>query len=380
MHPLLPLRQRWPLRRALTNALYDLPAPASLNAWWNFGSLLGLFLAIQIITGLFLSIHYNSSTDLAFASYVHIKRDVVHGWLFQSAHSVGARFLFICIYLHLARGLYFGLWTKTQVWIFGWLLFVLAIATAFIGYVLPWGQIRFWGATVITNLVSTIPLFGNRILSLLWGGFAVSGPTLSRFFTFHFILPAAMLLCALLHLFALHATGSGNPVGISGNPNKILFHPYYTRKDTFGFFLFGSLFFLIVCFAPSLFSEPDNWILADPLVTPEHITPEWYFLWAYAILRGVPRKGGGVFLLFAAVCSFLILPLVAPSYRARTIMRWAFPWLVCMFVLLTWLGGQPVTPPVITLSQFCTLGYFSLILLLPLLAQIIQAPSNKDPL
>ena len=316
---------------------------------------------IQIGTGLLLAIHYSSHIDIAFSSIAHITREVKAGWFIRNLHANGASAFFMCLYLHIARGLYYGSPKNIETWNLGVTIFILSIATAFIGYLLPWGQIRFWGATVITNLFSAIPYIGKLAVEWLWGGFGVNNATLTRFFTIHFTLPFIIAALATLHLLFLHNSGSNNPLGVESHPTKTPFHYLYSAKDLFGFILFGILLTAAVFFYPNLLTDPENFIPANPLVTPTHIKPEWYFLWAYAILRSIPNKLGGVICMFAALAAFYLLPhilIIQKTSRfcsARQFTIWS---LLAVFFLLTWIGGSPVEPPYDFLGAISTFLYF----------------------
>nr|YP_009024651.1 cytochrome b [Lanceolaria lanceolata]AHN13433.1 cytochrome b [Lanceolaria lanceolata] len=289
------MRKTHPLVKVLNNSLYDLPAPVNLSVWWNFGSLLGLCLVTQILTGLFLAMHYTSNVDLAFYSVSHISRDVNYGWLMRTVHANGASFFFVCIYLHTGRGMYYGSYLAKETWNIGIILLFLTMATAFLGYVLPWGQMSFWGATVITNLLSAIPYIGKTLVYWLWGGFSVSNATLSRFFVLHFVLPFAIVALVVIHLLFLHETGSNNPLGISSSANLIPFHIYYTVKDVVGFIFLLLLLTLICLFSPNLLTDPENYIPANPLSTPVHIQPEWYFLFGLCNFTIYPQQVSGCY-------------------------------------------------------------------------------------
>lgn len=365
-----PLRNTHPLFKIANNALVDLPAPINISSWWNFGSLLGLCLIIQILTGLFLAIHYTADVNLAFNRVNHICRDVNYGWLLRTLHANGASFFFICIYLHVGRGIYYGSYLFIPTWITGVLLLFLVIGTAFIGYVLPWGQISFWGATVITNLLSAIPYLGIDLVQWVWGGFAVDNATLTRFFTFHFILPFIVLAIVIIHLLFLHQTGSNNPIGLNSNIDKIPFHPYFTFKDIVGFLVIIIILIILVLISPNLLGDPDNFIPANPLVTPAHIQPEWYFLFAYAILRSIPNKLGGVIALILSIAILLILPFYHLSkfrgiqfYPINQILFWI---IVVTVILLTWIGARPVEEPYVLIGQILTVVYFLYYLINPL--------------
>nr|QVL29133.1 cytochrome b [Ceratitis fasciventris] len=365
-----PLRTQHPLFKIANNALVDLPAPINISAWWNFGSLLGLCLIIQILTGLFLAMHYTADINLAFNSVNHICRDVNYGWLLRTMHANGASFFFICIYLHVGRGIYYGSYLFTPTWLIGVLILFLVMATAFMGYVLPWGQMSFWGATVITNLLSAIPYLGIDLVQWVWGGFAVDNATLTRFFTFHFILPFIVLAMTLIHLLFLHQTGSNNPIGINSNIDKIPFHPYFTFKDIVGFIIMIMALLLLTLINPYLLGDPDNFIPANPLVTPVHIQPEWYFLFAYAILRSIPNKLGGVIALVLSIAILAILPFYNLSkfrgiqfYPINKILFWI---MVVTVILLTWIGARPVEEPYVLTGQILTVVYFLYYIINPL--------------
>nr|QVL29289.1 cytochrome b [Ceratitis capitata] len=366
-----PLRTQHPLFKIANNALVDLPAPINISAWWNFGSLLGLCLIIQILTGLFLAMHYTADINLAFNSVNHICRDVNYGWLLRTMHANGASFFFICIYLHVGRGIYYGSYLFTPTWLIGVLILFLVMATAFMGYVLPWGQMSFWGATVITNLLSAIPYLGIDLVQWVWGGFAVDNATLTRFFTFHFILPFIVLAMTLIHLLFLHQTGSNNPIGLNSNIDKIPFHPYFTFKDIVGFIIMIMALILLTLINPYLLGDPDNFIPANPLVTPVHIQPEWYFLFAYAILRSIPNKLGGVIALVLSIAILAILPFYNLSkfrgiqfYPINKILFWI---MVVTIILLTWIGARPVEEPYVLTGQILTVIYFLYYIINPLI-------------
>jgi ubiquinol-cytochrome c reductase cytochrome b subunit len=357
-----PVRKSHPAIKIITGSFIDLPAPNNISIWWNYGSLLGLALIIQILTGLFLAIHYVPNIELAFSSVAHISRDVNYGWIIRAIHANGASIFFIFLYLHTGRGIYYGSYHFTETWNLGVLLFILTIATAFIGYVLPWGQISFWGATVITNLFSAIPYIGKMLVEWIWGGFAVDNATLNRFFAIHFILPFILVAVVILHLLFLHQTGSNNPIGLQCNRDRVPFHIYYSIKDALGYTVALSLFIFIILFTPNILTDPENFLLANPLVTPIHIKPEWYFLWVYAILRSIPNKLGGVLALFLALIILFFLPLTSnPNkkgiifYPINQILFWT---LVASWIILTWIGGRPVEDPYIIIGQTFTILYF----------------------
>nr|APO15293.1 cytochrome b [Drosophila melanogaster]APO15306.2 cytochrome b [Drosophila melanogaster] len=368
-----PLRNSHPLFKIANNALVDLPAPINISSWWNFGSLLGLCLIIQILTGLFLAMHYTADINLAFYSVNHICRDVNYGWLLRTLHANGASFFFICIYLHVGRGIYYGSYKFTPTWLIGVIILFLVMGTAFMGYVLPWGQMSFWGATVITNLLSAIPYLGMDLVQWLWGGFAVDNATLTRFFTFHFILPFIVLAMTMIHLLFLHQTGSNNPIGLNSNIDKIPFHPYFTFKDIVGFIVMIFILISLVLISPNLLGDPDNFIPANPLVTPAHIQPEWYFLFAYAILRSIPNKLGGVIALVLSIAILMILPFYNLSkfrgiqfYPINQVMFWS---MLVTVILLTWIGAQPVEEPYVLIGQILTVVYFLYYLVNPLITK-----------
>nr|YP_010397614.1 cytochrome b [Pagastia lanceolata]UQJ73705.1 cytochrome b [Pagastia lanceolata] len=368
-----PLRLSHPLFKIMNNALVDLPAPSNISSWWNFGSLLGLCLIVQIATGLFLAMHYTADIETAFNSVNHICRDVNNGWLLRTLHANGASFFFICIYLHIGRGMYYGSFLYIPTWSVGVLLLFLVMGTAFMGYVLPWGQMSFWGATVITNLLSAIPYLGTDLVQWLWGGFAVDNATLTRFFTFHFLLPFIVAAMTMIHLLFLHQTGSNNPLGINSNIDKIPFHPYFSFKDIFGFIVMIMFLLLLTLISPYGLGDPDNFIPANPLVTPPHIQPEWYFLFAYAILRSIPNKLGGVIALVLSIAILFILPFTNNSkfrgiqfYPMNQFLFWS---MLIIVILLTWIGARPVEDPYILTGQILTVVYFSYFLINPLVSK-----------
>ncbi len=367
-----PLRKINPVLKIVNHSLIDLPAPLNLSIWWNFGSLLGLCLGVQILTGLFLSIHYTAHVDLAFSSVAHISRDVNYGWLLRTIHANGASWFFVCIYLHIGRGLYYGSFTNSHTWNIGVILLLLTIATSFLGYVLPWGQISFWGATVITNLFSAVPYIGPALVQWIWGGFAVANATLTRFFSLHFLLPFVILGMTILHLLFLHETGSNNPLGINRDREKIPFHIFYRFKDLVGFLILLLLLCSLSILDPFLLGDPENFLPANPLSTPTHIQPEWYFLFAYAILRSIPNKLGGVVALVIAVLILFVVPISFTGkarsmafYPLSQILFWS---LLGILLILTWIGACPVEPPYETIGQVFTILYFSYFLANPLLA------------
>ena len=364
------LRKSHPLFKIVNNALIDIPIPRNISTFWNFGSLLGLCLIIQIATGLFLAIHYTAHIDLAFSRVAHICRDVNFGWLLRTIHANGASFFFICLYLHIGRGIFYGSYIRLHAWIVGVIILFITIATAFLGYVLPWGQISFWGATVITNLFSAIPYIGTDLVQWIWGGFSVDNATLTRFFTFHFILPFAIAAATIIHILFLHQTGANNPLGISRQTDKVPFHPYFTFKDIVGFVVITAILLTLSLLYPYLLGDPDNFIPANPLVTPAHIQPEWYFLFAYAILRSIPNKLGGVIALVASIAILFILPFTHTSqFRRLTfypLNQFIFWSLISIFLLLTWIGARPVEDPYVITGQILTVVYFLYFVLNPI--------------
>nr|AXS66179.1 cytochrome b [Curculionoidea sp. 31 KM-2017] len=358
----------------LTNSLIKLPTPTNISTMWNFGSLLGLCLMIQILTGVFLAMHYCPNIDSAFNSVAHICRDINYGWLIRTTHANGASMFFICLYIHIGRGIYYSSYLMKETWMSGVTIFFVVMATAFLGYVLPWGQMSFWGATVITNLVSAIPYLGNLLVQWIWGGFAVDNATLTRFFSFHFILPFMVTGLVVIHLMLLHQTGSTNPLGSVSNMDKTVFHPYFSLKDLFGYLILTFILTMVSLETPYILSDPDNFTPANPLVTPIHIQPEWYFLFAYAILRSIPNKLGGVMALVFSIGILYILPFMNTKkfrslqfYPINKMMFWS---LLSTILLLTWIGACPVEAPFILTSQILTGVYFLLYLTNAMTAKI----------
>jgi ubiquinol-cytochrome c reductase cytochrome b subunit len=380
------IEYRLPIISATRAFLVDYPAPRNLSYWWNFGSLAGFALVLQILTGIVLAMHYTAHVDHAFASVEHIMRNVNFGWLLRYAHANGGSLFFIVVYIHTFRGLYYGSYKTPRelLWMLGVLILLLMMATAFMGYVLPWGQMSFWAATVITNLFSAIPIFGEGIVTWLWGGFSVDNPTLNRFYALHYLLPFVIVAVVMLHLLALHQHGSNNPLGIDPkSPKEIIpFHPYYTVKDLFGLGVFLIVSAILVFYWPNLLGHPDNYIPANPLVTPAHIVPEWYFLPFYAILRAItfdiwfiPAKLIGVVLMFGSIIVLFFLPWLdsspVRSARFRPIYKYLFWILVLDCVILGYLGSQPPEGGYVIAAQLGTAYYFShFLILLPLLGKL----------
>nr|YP_007475334.1 cytochrome b [Neotrypaea japonica]AGE12450.1 cytochrome b [Neotrypaea japonica]URF19380.1 cytochrome b [Neotrypaea japonica]URF19393.1 cytochrome b [Neotrypaea japonica]URF19406.1 cytochrome b [Neotrypaea japonica]URF19419.1 cytochrome b [Neotrypaea japonica] len=370
----MPIRKSHPLLKIANGALVDMPIPSNISIFWNFGSLLGLCLIVQILTGLFLAMHYTASVDLAFSSVAHICRDVNYGWLLRTLHANGASFFFICLYMHIGRGMYYGSYMIFHAWSIGVIMLFMVMATAFLGYVLPWGQMSFWGATVITNLFSAVPYVGVDLVQWIWGGFAVDNATLTRFFTFHFVLPFLVAAATMVHILFLHQTGANNPLGVKSDVDKVPFHPYFTYKDIVGFVVVLLFLIMLTLLYPYMLGDPDNFVPANPLVTPAHIQPEWYFLFAYAILRSIPNKLGGVIALVLSVAILFILPFTHVSnfrslnfYPLNQILFWTF---INIVILLTWIGARPVEDPYVLTGQILTVAYFAYYILNPLLLVI----------
>lgn len=355
--------------KIIYSSIVYLPTPLNISIWWNFGSLLGICLIIQIISGFFLTIHYTPNINIAFNRIIHIIQDVNYGWLIRLIHINGASIFFICIFIHIGRNIYYNSFTLSKTWYIGIIIFLFTIGTAFIGYVLPWGQISFWGATVITNLVSAVPYIGDIIVKWLWGGFSVDNATLNRFYSFHFILPFIVLILVLIHLISLHETGSTNPIGLNRNFFKIPFNPYYSVKDTLGFIAIIIILIIICLLKPYILSDPENFNKANSIITPIHIQPEWYFLFAYAILRSIPNKLGGVIALLISILILFIIPLNIKYkikgnkfYFINQIIYWSF---ISLFIVLTWIGARPVEDPFIIIGQISSILYFSFFLISP---------------
>nr|URH16455.1 cytochrome b [Kalotermitidae sp. A SH-2022a] len=367
-----PMRTTHPLLKMTNSALIDLPTPSNISAWWNFGSLLGICLMVQIATGLFLAMHYCPNTEMAFSSVAHICRDVNYGWILRTLHANGASLFFICIYMHIGRNMYYGSYKLVHTWSIGVIILFTTMATAFLGYVLPWGQMSFWGATVITNLLSAVPYMGTDLVQWVWGGFAVDNATLTRFFTLHFLMPFIITAMVMVHLLFLHQTGSNNPLGLKSDTDKIPFHPYFTTKDIVGLLMLIMILSTLSLKEPYILGDPDNFIPANPLVTPVHIQPEWYFLFAYAILRSIPNKLGGVIALVMSIAILFILPTYKSNFKGsqfyplNQMMFWTMTNTV---ILLTWIGARPVEDPYIITGQILTVVYFTYYLLTPITAK-----------
>ena len=384
------VNDRLPIIATLENTLKKHPYPKNLSYWWNFGSIAGIALVIQILSGLFLAMHYVPNTQHAFDSVEHIMRDVNYGWLIRYIHAVGASMFFVALYAHIIRGLYYGSYKAPReiLWWIGIIIFLLTMATAFMGYVLPWGQMSFWGATVITNLFSAIPVVGKSIVEWLWGGYSVDNPTLNRFFVLHFLMPFLIVGVVLLHLVALHTAGSNNPTGVPIKTKKdaIPFHPYFTIKDLLGFVVFFLIFGYFLFFYPNALGHPDNYIPANPLVTPAHIVPEWYFLPFYAILRAVPDKLGGVLMMFGAIILLFFLPFLdrspVRSGAYRPMFKKFFYLFVINFIFLGWLGKSPAEGWYIWASRITTFYYYAYFLIilpfLPKFERVLQLPKSID--
>ena len=359
-------RKQHPLIKILNGTLVDLPTPANISVNWNYGSLLGLVLIIQLVRGIVLAIRFSGHSSLSFDTVIIICQDSNYGWLLRLVHSTGASFFFLFLYLHIGRGVYYGSYVFPELWNIGTMIYLLLIGTAFLGYVLPWGQISYWGATVITNLLSAIPYLGPVLVEWVWGGFAVSNPTLTRFFALHYLLPFVVSAFVILHIFFLHMHGRSNPLGVSSNTNKVPFHYYYRVKDGYVFFVVLFLFLFMTLNYGYSFMEADNFIPANPLVTPAHIQPEWYYLFAYAILRSIPNKLGGVIALLAAVAFLFVFSISSTTLIFRgmnfsPVARFVFWTFVANFFILTWLGACPAEEPFTGVSQVCSVLYFLLI-------------------
>jgi ubiquinol-cytochrome c reductase cytochrome b subunit len=376
-----------PLASLLQDHVVNYPSPTNLNYLWSFGSLALVCLAVQLATGIFLAMHYTAQVDLAFLSVEHIMRDVEGGWLLRYLHANGASMFFIVVYLHIFRGLYYGSYAPPRelLWCVGVVILLLMIITAFIGYVLPWGQMSFWGATVITSLASAIPLVGDQVVAWLWGGFSVDNATLNRFFSLHYLLPFGILGASVVHVAALHQYGSTNPLGVESTTDRVDLYPYFFVKDLVSWFAFALFFGVVVFYAPNVLGHPDNYIPANPMATPAHIVPEWYFLWVYAILRSIPNKLGGVAAIALVFLCLLALPWLNGSALRSSSLRplhRRFYWLLLAdCVLLGWLGQRPVEDPYIFLGQVASVVFFVYFLVvLPLLAFLERQVVHTRPL
>ena len=384
------INERLPIIGMLENVLLKHPYPKNLSYWWSFGSIAGIALVIQIFSGLFLSMHYVANTQLAFDSVEHIMRDVRYGWLIRYIHAVGASMFFVALYAHITRGLYYGSYKAPRelLWWIGIVIFLLTMATAFMGYVLPWGQMSFWGATVITNLFSAIPVVGESIVTWLWGGYSVDNPTLNRFFSLHFLMPFLIVGVVMIHLVSLHTVGSNNPTGVEIKTKKdiVPFHPYFTIKDMVGFVAFFLVFGYFLFFYPNSLGHPDNYIPANPMVTPAHIVPEWYFLPFYAILRAVPDKLGGVLMMFGAIALLFALPFLdrspVKSGAYRPLFKKVFYVFIINFAFLGWLGKAPAEGWYIWASRISTFYYYAYFLVilpnLPKFEKTLPLPESID--
>nr|YP_003667933.1 cytochrome b [Trioceros melleri]BAJ08098.1 cytochrome b [Trioceros melleri] len=369
------MRKTHPILKIMNSSLIDLPTPTNITTAWNFGSLLGLLLMTQITTGLFLAMHYTADINLAFYSVSHICRDVNFGWMIRNLHANGASMFFICIYMHIGRGLYYSSYLYKETWNIGITLLFLTMATAFLGYILPWGQMSFWGATVITNMLSAIPYIGNELVNWIWGGFSVNNPTLVRFFTLHFLLPFMIAGMTMIHLLFLHETGSNNPTGLSSNSDKVSFHPYFPLKDMTTALTTITTLILIALFLPTFLTDPQNFSPANPMTTPPHIMPEWYFLFAYTILRSIPNKLGGVIALFLSIFVLILMPMLHASkqrtMKFRPISQVTFWTMTANVLILTWIGSQPVEQPLITIGQAATIMYFlTIMVIIPMISMV----------
>jgi len=373
---------RLPIFSLMNEQAVEFPTPKNLNYMWTFGAILVFMLVTMIVSGVTLAMHYAANTEIAFERVEHIMRNVNYGWLIRYIHAVGASMFFIAVYLHIARGLYYGSYKAPReiLWILGVIILILMMATAFMGYVLPWGQMSFWGATVITNLFSAIPLVGPAIVEWLWGGFAVDNATLNRFYSLHYLLPFMIAGVVILHIWALHVAGNNNPTGVSVKSSKdtVPFHPYITMKDVFALLVFLLLYGYFVFYIPNYLGHPDNYIPADPLVTPAHIVPEWYLLPFYAILRAIPSKLGGVIAMFGALLVLFVVPWLdtskVRSAAYRPMYKWAFWGFVVTCVALGWLGAQPAEGVYVILARIFTLYYFAFFLVLMPVLGLIEKP------
>ncbi|MCP5433425.1 MAG: cytochrome b N-terminal domain-containing protein [Alphaproteobacteria bacterium] len=376
------LDKRLPILRFANDTMMSFPTPRNLNYWWTFGGILTFCLAVQIVTGIILAMHYTPNADLAFGSVERIMRDVNYGWLLRYTHAVGASMFFLAVYVHIFRGLYYGSYKAPReiLWMLGVVILLLMMATAFMGYVLPWGQMSFWAATVITNFFTAFPVVGKFITEWLWGGFAVGNATLNRFFSLHYLLPFVIVGVVALHVWALHVPGNNNPTGldVKGKQDTLPFHPYYTVKDGFALVLFTIVFAWFVFFAPNSLGHPDNYIPANPLVTPPHIVPEWYFLPFYAILRSIPDKLLGVIAMFGSIVVLFLIPWLdtskVRSMRYRPMMQWFFLFFVAACGVLMWCGANPPEGNFVLYARLATSYYFAYFLIIMPLVGMIEQP------
>nr|QTT79699.1 cytochrome b [Platyscapa corneri] len=366
----------------INSSLINLPTPMNISIWWNFGSLLGVCLMCQIITGLLLSMHYTANINMAFNSVIHIIQDVNYGWLIRLMHLNGASMFFICMFIHIGRNLYYNTFKSHKPWNMGVIIFLVTMMTAFMGYVLPWGQMSFWGATVITNLLSAVPYVGDMMVTWLWGGFSVSNATLNRFYSFHFILPFIILFLVILHLMFLHEVGSSNPLGVNSNYFKIPFNPYFSIKDIIGFIIMITMLLLICLMNPYVLSDPENFNKANPMITPMHIQPEWYFLFAYAILRSIPNKLGGVIALLMSILILLFIPFFSQykikGFQFQVINQFLFWIFFSLFIILTWTGAKPIEMPYVLISQIASILYFLYYLISPMISYMFLNKIKKS--
>jgi quinol-cytochrome oxidoreductase complex cytochrome b subunit len=373
---------RLPIFGFIHSSFVVFPTPRNLNYWWNFGAILTFMLAAQIVTGVILAMHYTPNADLAMSSVESIMRDVNYGWLLRYLHSNGASLFFFAVYVHILRGLYYGSYKEPReiLWILGVIIFLLMIAAAFMGYVLPWGQMSFWGATVITNLFTAIPLVGNSVTTWLWGGFSVDNPTLNRFYSLHYLLPFMIVGVVALHIWALHVPGNGNPTGVDvkSGQDTVPFHPYYTIKDVFGLSVFLILFAWLVFYVPNYLGDPDNYVAANPLQTPAHIVPEWYLLPFYAILRAIPNKLIGVLALFSAIAIVAFAPWLdtsrVRSSTFRPIYRQFFWIFAATGIGLGYLGSQPPEGGYVIAARILTIYYFAHFLIVMPVVGLLERP------
>nr|UZA61276.1 cytochrome b [Endeis sp. JZ-2022] len=367
-------RKTNPILKLINSSLIDLPCPSNINSMWSFGSILGICLMIQLTTGTFLSMHYCPETSMSFSALSHIMRDVNLGWFMRIIHANGSSVFFFTMYIHVSRGIYFNSFHMKEVWMSGITILLLMMGTAFMGYVLPWGQMSFWAAAVITNLLSAIPMVGMEITQWLWGGFSVNNATLNRFFTLHFILPMMVMSMVMVHLMYLHKVGSSNPMGVTSDMDKVSFHPYFYTKDMIGFTMMISALLVTSMTTPMWLNDPENFIPANPMSTPTHIQPEWYFLFAYAILRSIPNKLGGVMALVSSILILISLPLTMKNkaqsskfYPINKTLLWMF---MTSMLTLSWIGSKPVETPFEMIGIFFTVFHFSFFMILPILTKI----------